>query len=116
VRADDEVPKRIRMNPRQPDEHARIADVVFLQVVRVRLILDERVAGGDIHHHDERVRLGRLVGRHAHEHPATDLERRLAPRGRELDVRQRAADRLDRLETVAAGHGLSPDSSDDVPV
>jgi hypothetical protein len=105
VRADDKVPKRIRMNPLQPDEHAGVADVVLLQVVGVRVVLHERVATGEIHHHDERVRLGRLVGGHAHEHLPADLERRFTPRGRELDVRQRAADRLDRLETAAARHG-----------
>jgi hypothetical protein len=107
MRADDEIAKRIRTNPRQPDEHARIADVVLLQVVGGRVLLDERVAAGEIHHHDERVRLGRLVGGHAHEHLPADLERRLAPRGRELDVRQRSPYRLDRLETVAARHGLA---------
>ena len=105
--ADDEITKRIRTNPWKPHEHARIRDVVLLQIVGVRVFFDERVAVGEVHHHDERVGLGRLVGRHAHEHLAADLERRLAPRGRELDVRQRAPDRLDRLETVAARHGLA---------
>jgi hypothetical protein len=107
MRADDEVPKRIGTNPRQPDEHARVADVMFLQVVGSGVILEEGVAIGEIHHHDERVRLGRLVGSDADEHPSTNLQRRLSPRGRELHVRQRAADRLDRLESVAAAHDPS---------
>jgi hypothetical protein len=107
MRADDEVPKRVGINPRQPDEHARIADVVLLQVVRVGGILDEGVAILEIHHHDKRVRLGRRVGGDTDEHPSTNLQRRLPPHGRELHVRQRAADHLDRLETVAAAHDQS---------
>ena len=53
------------MHAREPDEHTRIPDVVLLQVVRVGVFLDERGAVGEIHHHDERVRLGGFVRREA---------------------------------------------------
>ena len=77
--ADDQVAKRVRMHQCEPYEHARIADVVLLQVVGAGIFLDEGISIGEIHHDDQRVRLGRLVRRHAGEHPPANLERRLAP-------------------------------------
>ena len=56
MRAGDEIPKRVSTNAREADENARIADVVLLQVVRLRVVGNERVAVGDIHSYHQRVR------------------------------------------------------------
>ena len=41
--ADDEIAQRIRPHSRQPDQDARIADVVLLQVVGVGIVFEQRV-------------------------------------------------------------------------
>ena len=49
VCADDQISKRVGMHAREPDEDTRIADVVFFQIVGVRIVLYEHVPIGDIH-------------------------------------------------------------------
>ena len=103
MRADHEVAKRVGLDPPEPDQHARIPDVVVFQIVGVRIVFDQCVAVAEVHHHDERLRLGGFVRRDAREHPAAHLQRRLSPGRGELDVRQRATDGFDLFEAAAPG-------------
>jgi hypothetical protein len=71
---------------------------VVLQVVNVRVVGDERIAGRDVHPHDERAGLGGLVRRDADEHLALDFERGLAVRRRNFHTGQGTPDRLHTSE------------------
>jgi hypothetical protein len=62
VRANDEVSQAVSVDTRQPNEHTRVVQVVFLQVIGTGIVRDERISLGQVHHHDERVRLGGPVG------------------------------------------------------
>ena len=102
VCAAHEVPKRVETNAGQPHEHTRVVHIVCFQVVDGRVVFDKRVTVGEGHHHDQGVRFGRLMGRHAYEHPPVHLQSRLAPCGCHLHARKGAADSLDCCERVPA--------------
>jgi hypothetical protein len=104
VRAGDEVSQGVGADTRQPNEHTRVVQVVFLQVIGTRIVLDERVSLGEVHHDDERIRLGGLMGRHTREHFPAHLQRGLAPGGCHLHVWQGTTDGFDGSERVATWH------------
>lgn len=62
VCAYDQVPQCVERNARQSHHHTRVIPIVFFQVVSIRVIFDESVAVAEVHHHDQRVWFGRLVG------------------------------------------------------
>ena len=104
MRAGDEIPQGIDRDTVQPNEDTRVVQVVFLQVIGGRIVLEERVSIGEVNHHDQRVRLGGLMGRDTREHLPAHFQRGLAPRRRHLHVWQRASDRFDCSERVATWH------------
>jgi len=104
MRADDQILQRVGTYQRQPDQDAGIPEIVLGQIVDVRIVGDECVASGDVHAHDERVRLGGLVGSDADEHLAADLEGRLPPGRRHLDAGEGPADGLDTSEAAGPCH------------
>src|SRR5262245_12131952 len=57
-RAVQEVLERVLRDARQPDEHARVVEVVILQIVDIRFFGDERVAIGEVDADNQRARLG----------------------------------------------------------
>src|SRR5262249_13271209 len=95
VRATDEILDRVAVDAREPDEDARVVEVVLFEIVRRRVVFDHRVALGEVHHHDERVRLRGRVRRDAHEHLSLHFQRRLPPCRRLFHVRQTATDGAD---------------------
>src|SRR6185436_15473324 len=68
VSAGDDVAQSVVANPRQPDEHTRVIDVVLLQIKGTRVRVYKRVPLRNIHHHDERVRFGGPMSCETDEH------------------------------------------------
>jgi hypothetical protein len=99
MRAVHEIPQRVGMDPGQPDENARVVDVVILQVIRRGILLEQRVALREVHPHGQRVRLRRLVHRLTDEHLPADFKREPAVHADVLDVGERQANRADGVET-----------------
>jgi hypothetical protein len=104
VRTGDEVSQRVGSDTGEPNEHTRVVQVVFLQVIGTGIILDERVSLSEVHHHDERIRLGGPMGRDTHEHLAPHLQRGLAPGRCHLYIWQGTTDGFDGSERVATWH------------
>jgi hypothetical protein len=106
--AEQQVLQRVVADARQPDKHARVVEVVILQVVHIRFFGDERVSIGEVDADDEGAWLSRLVRGGARQQAAAQLEGGCAVRGAPLHVRQRKRHFPHRAErhslTLAACH------------
>ena len=87
------------MDAREPDEHARVVDVVILEVIGPGIFFDERVTLGEVHPYGKGVRLGRLVHCLTDEHLPPHLQRKAAVHRRRLDIGKRGAEGANGLET-----------------
>ena len=93
------------MNAREPHEHTRIADVVFLEVVRPGLYPQQLVSLLEVEANHERVRLGNTVRGLAGEHASADSKRDAAVHRALHDSRQRERELSHVIERYLARHG-----------
>jgi len=98
MRGQQQVAERLILDRSQSYEHARMRNVVRLEVINVGLFLDQRIALIERHHDDERIRLGVTMRRRAADHLSVRAERWHTPRGPFLGARQRAAEPANTAE------------------
>ena len=97
MRAAQQIAQCVRMHARKADEHDRVVLVVLLDVVRVRLGIEQLIALLERNAHGQRIRFRRSVRRDACEHLPADLQCRGAVGRAFLDVGQRQPDLADSV-------------------